>query len=143
MLALISDPDSQPGIAASVMSMVPAHSTAEVRPSQDFAVKMLIFQISNVDLAEKNSVELKRLDDIAIATHSAASPNGVASANHFTRALLLLFAIYKHGMNSGNPARRREVGEVLGGLRYLTQPIHPEVDESVAHHVISLLADST
>ena len=123
--------------------MVPEYSAAEIRPSQDFAARMFLFQISNVDLAEKNSVELQRLDDIAIATHAAASPNGIATTNHVTRTLLLLFAIYKHGMNSGNPGRRREISEVLGGLRYLTQPIHPEVDETVANHVISLMADST
>jgi len=115
----------------------------ENRPSRDFAARMFVFQICDIDLAEKNSVELRRLDEIALATHAAASQRPASELNHVTRALLLLFAMYKLGTSSGNPRRSREISVVRHGIRFLTHPVHAEADETIATHIAGLLEEST
>jgi len=118
-------------------------SAEENRPSRDFAARMFVLQICDIDLAEKNSVELRRLDEIALATHAAASQRPATELNHVTRALLLLFALYKLGMSSGNPGRRREISQVHDGIRFLTHPVHAEADETIATHIAEILEEST
>lgn len=104
---------------------------------------MFVYQICRIDLAEKNSVELRRLDDIAMETCLMSSRGSLAEASPITRALLLLHATYRHGLKSGNPALLTEVGAARAGINFLTNPTYPGLDESVAVHVLRDLEDST